>query len=371
MKTDSPDRYRKDIIILGGGPAGFATAIPLAKAGLKVLLIDQQKRHVRKGEMLSPQALPVLQKLGCFEVFQKEQHAECPGIISAWGGEESFETDFINNPYGSGWFIDRVEFESMLEAKFTSFEGKFIHVAQRAIPEQNADGSWKVLVDDKSYTSRFLVFATGRGNLPGLSVGKISIDRQVGLLRIGQHVGDMKDTDLRLVVETCPEGWWYQAFYPGGQIVQALMTDPHLLPDSDVPRNDWFIRVARQLSYIDLQRKDCQFGNQLRPVPAGTYIRKQLAGHNWLVVGAAAMGLDPLSGLGITYALSGGLEAARAILLLTQGNGRGITQYVNQQLEQFDRFVHSRTMSYSREQRWPEAAYWSCRANFTLESITI
>ena len=194
-----------DTLILGGGPAGFATGIPLVQAGFKVLLVDLATPQVRKGEMLTPKALHLLDQLGCKEDFEAGNHLECPGIISSWGSPEPFEADFIRNPWGSGWFIERSEFEVMLASQFSALGGQLKQVPVKCTPNHTGPGQWELEVNGTTVTSRTLVYATGRGPLPGNAMGKISLDKQVGLLRTG-HRADPKDRDCRLQVEATEGG---------------------------------------------------------------------------------------------------------------------------------------------------------------------
>lgn len=55
-----------DVIVVGAGPAGAATAIHLARAGHAVALLDRARfpRDKACGEFLSPAATPLLEKLG-------------------------------------------------------------------------------------------------------------------------------------------------------------------------------------------------------------------------------------------------------------------------------------------------------------------
>ena len=57
---------RWDAIVVGAGPAGSATALLLARAGAKVLLLDRAKfpREKPCSEYLSPESTRVLQRLG-------------------------------------------------------------------------------------------------------------------------------------------------------------------------------------------------------------------------------------------------------------------------------------------------------------------
>jgi flavin-dependent dehydrogenase len=55
-----------DVLVLGAGPAGSATAASLARAGFHVVLADKKEfpRSKPCGEFLSPQCVPYLQELG-------------------------------------------------------------------------------------------------------------------------------------------------------------------------------------------------------------------------------------------------------------------------------------------------------------------
>ena len=66
--TPSPARLECDVLIIGGGPAGSAAAIVLARAGRRVLLLEKD-RHPRFhiGESLLPMNLPILARLGVLD----------------------------------------------------------------------------------------------------------------------------------------------------------------------------------------------------------------------------------------------------------------------------------------------------------------
>jgi len=55
-----------DVLVVGGGPAGSMAAELLARAGRSVAVIERtgSPRHVVCGEFLSPESLPLLQKIG-------------------------------------------------------------------------------------------------------------------------------------------------------------------------------------------------------------------------------------------------------------------------------------------------------------------
>ena len=55
-----------DVLVIGAGPAGSATALQLAQAGFRVTMVDRREfpRHKPCGEFLSPECVPYLDQLG-------------------------------------------------------------------------------------------------------------------------------------------------------------------------------------------------------------------------------------------------------------------------------------------------------------------
>jgi flavin-dependent dehydrogenase len=56
----------RDVLVVGGGPAGSSLALRLARAGFRVALVDRKRFPRAKpcGEFLSPECLPILDELG-------------------------------------------------------------------------------------------------------------------------------------------------------------------------------------------------------------------------------------------------------------------------------------------------------------------
>ena len=108
-----------EVAILGGGPAGCATALALARRGISNILVAEpgQRPGNRVGESVPPEIRLLLEELGICEAFLREGHDPCFGSCSSWGNAALGYNDFLFNPHGNGWHLDRSRFDAFLGRK--------------------------------------------------------------------------------------------------------------------------------------------------------------------------------------------------------------------------------------------------------------
>ena len=352
-----------DVAIIGGGPAGSAAAIALARSGRSVTLIERTTYgEVRIGETLPPRARPLLAELGVDKKFEQAQHIESPGVVSAWGSAMPYGNDFIANPYGNGWHVDRACFDRMLASHATD-AGAFLHEQATVIHCEATTNGWRIALGDApkvpAVTCRFVVDASGRrASALKRRAGRRSIhDRLIG---IAAYIATNNVTDTRTLIEAAPDGWWYSSPLPAGQVC-VFMTDADLAADR---RRDLAATMRKRLETAPLTR--ARIGSlhaniEVSPFAAMTYTRADFHGSNWLLAGDAACTWDPLSGQGICKALDSGIRAATAIQRALDGDERGLGEYATWTRSTFDKYLTSRSKYYRAEQRWPDSPFWRRR----------
>ncbi|HEX2046944.1 MAG TPA: FAD-dependent monooxygenase [Acidimicrobiales bacterium] len=342
---------RVDVAVVGGGPAGAAAASVLAADGASTVLLEKSSYDgARIGETLPPDVCLPLQRLGVWDRFRDAGHTPSPGITACWGGPEPYDNDFIRNPYGCGWRVDRNRFDAMLaaaaaEAGATVLTGTVVNRCTRG-----SDGAWTVAVtrgDERSeLAAAFVVDATGRTSSFCRSFGARHLvhDRLVALLGfVDEPAGDE-----RALIEATEEGWWYSARLPDGRRVLAFHTDP-----APGLRARWSRHLAAAPE--TLARAAAVPTGAIGVVSANSHRMEPVAADGWLAVGDAATAHDPLTGLGIHWALESGIAAAEAVVRSSTA------AYAHHTEERFDRYLAARAEYYRAEARWPRAPFWQRR----------
>src|SRR4051812_21053115 len=104
-----------DVAVVGGGPAGAASARRLALAGARVVVVERSRFHApRIGDSLAPAIQPELIGLGVWREFQALGPMPSYGTRSHWGDAAASLHSHMMSPWGSGWHVDRRAFDLML-----------------------------------------------------------------------------------------------------------------------------------------------------------------------------------------------------------------------------------------------------------------
>src|SRR5206468_5578445 len=103
-------------------------------------------------------AAPLLRELGVWEAFVADGHAPCFGNTSAWGSGELRHHDFLRDPLGHGWHIDRHRFERRLSERAASAGATIVVVPRCPCCEWIGD-RWRVGIGDghDALEARFLL----------------------------------------------------------------------------------------------------------------------------------------------------------------------------------------------------------------------
>lgn len=369
-----------DVAIIGGGPAGAAAALTLAREGRRALLVDATPAGLgfEAGEGLPPAAVPLLHDLGVLEAFLQDEHLPSHGNESVWGGASPVIHDFIRDPRGHGFHLDRARFDATLRRRARE-EGAEVRAATRlrALARDDAGGFQLSLHSEADAAAQarcaFIVDATGRAASVARQLGarRIQDDAQIAIITVYQrdeHAEGAEDHDSLTLVESVPEGWWYTALLPRRRRVVVFLTDADLPAARQAAKPAGFDELLASTHRVRARLAAAPYRRILGPHggPASTSRLAEAHGAGWVALGDAAMAFDPLSSQGILTALYAGLRMGHALHAELGGTAGSVARESVALARVHAIYRERRRIIHAEEQRWPEAPYWQRR--LTLRS---
>ncbi|MEL6561424.1 MAG: NAD(P)/FAD-dependent oxidoreductase [Bacteroidota bacterium] len=367
--TDKLIRY--DVLIAGAGPAGCASAIVLANAGLKVALLDEVSEGFKVGESLPSAAIRLLRRLGINhlnDLLDNKQFSRCTANASAWGNNNWTFTDALQNPEGGGWHLVRESFDKSLRQK-ALMAGAVLYNGKAGKIKTNPLEKFRYRTYFKSkksslpeyLESNWLIDATGR---PSVVLKQLGIERthyhdQLAAVCWLKPKTDEKDHTTR--IKSVNNGWLYSALLPDQHRVLAfygLSTDV-----ADMIRNpENFFETVNATDILEYPINIENLAVGLQATKAGLSKAMEVVGDHWLAVGDAALALDPLSSQGMFFSLYSGIRGAETILQLIKSDHSSeniASQYQKKVDEVFNANQKSRKYYYTSELRYTDNPFWN------------
>jgi len=320
-----------EVVIVGAGPAGSATAIHLARAGQRVTLVDRARfpRDKPCSEYLSPETVRHLAQLGVLDALESHGGTRLEGscVRAAHGASLTGRfADAGGTPYRStGLAMPRRTLDAtLLQAARDSGVAVHEDSAVRRVGPMMAAGREVTLrtADDRerTITARCVIGADGLRSVVARQAG---LHRQGWLRRMAfvAHVEGV--TELGRVAEMHVGARGYVGLNP---LTPTLANVALVVPASEAAaaRGDaaaWFHRRIEEFPGV---RGRVDASRTVREVlvtgPFSASCRRSTA-DGLLLVGDAADFFDPFTGEGVCSALAGGEFAATTLAAALQRPG--------------------------------------------------
>jgi flavin-dependent dehydrogenase len=324
-----------DILVAGGGPAGCAAAIGLARAGFEVALVTAPRRPAVT-EGLSARVVRFLEQPG----FERARAALGPCVRrqASWNGRA---TDA-----NLEWVVERAAFDRAL---FDDVAAAGVQVAVTSLRDlRRVDGAWHA----QALRADFLVEARGR-RAPGR--------RRHGppAIALAQSWNGLPPYACTAIAPFDRGFAWFATAGNGRGSLQVVVappergTPPAALLASVPPAGAW-LEGAAPCSQIAVRH-------------AGTSRAQLLFEPARIRVGDAALALDPLSGHGVFEALASATAAVPVVstLLRRPVDAALARAFYEERIEQaFLRFARTARDFYRIEERWRGAPFWQARCDW-------
>jgi flavin-dependent dehydrogenase len=355
------------VLIVGGGPAGLATAIALAEQNIAALVVERSVYDdERIGEHLQPSAVLQLRSIDSRSKLPLDVHFVSAGVEAYWGSETPNYMDYFFHPGQRGLNLARPRFDADL-ARACEQRGATVLRGASLTRVLKGTREWEVDIavgrETRKHSVSVIVDATGRAATFSRSQGAkiLPDDRQIAVAVFANDSNDVAST--RSLVETVEIGWWYHAPLGPSRSICMLITDDDLLPrggrQSDL--SEWWLdKLGRTVQLVQRFRSA---GPPQRLIIRSARSQRidPLCGTVWIAVGDAAMALDPLASQGIAKALHHGKRAAERIVAQLKGENSSLQRLALEFEREYAAYRAIRADYYRLVKRWPRSVFWGRR----------
>lgn len=320
-----------DVIVIGGGPSGAATATILAQRGYRVTVFERDhfpRFHI--GESLIPYCYPTITRLGLLDKMKGSHFTKKYGVqfINEHGKlSEPFRFEqYDPHERSQTWQVLRSEFDQLLLNNARA-HGVTVHEGARVMDvEMEGDRVVGVRVkcegeETKSVRASVVVDASGQSSLLIDRMNLREWDPDLKKAAIWSYFKGAKrepglDAGGTIVIQTQgKKGWfWYIPLHDDMVSVGVVADHEYLFKnrDSKDPEAIFFEEVGRCLG-VQPRIQDAEVCGEFRVLKEYSYKARQGGGNGWVLVGDAFGFLDPLYSSGVLLALTSAEMAGDAI----------------------------------------------------------
>ena len=309
--------FHRDVVVAGGGIAGCAAAVSLARAGLATAIIRQPVfGGVDFPETLAPMALALLGELGVEVEMINKSFPRITSRFSRWGSGPLQHDDMLPRA-GASLLLGKSRLRSILWDIVLRHDIEIVEAAQITEARQESD---RIILQlrlakeptDVEIVARFAIDATGRASMLARRLG---VRRRIFDTLVSFWISGDIGYDARHMITTATvqDGW---IFCSGAEVGKAAIgfftagSHVHQKPTSTsiVDRASSIPHIANLINSSQAWRYS--------PVVTLNAASSQLTspgGPNWIACGDALQTVDPIASSGTYLALKQGILAARTI----------------------------------------------------------
>ena len=367
-----------DLIIIGGGPAGAATAISAQYLNRRTLVLESKhfpRDHVGESTVY---LWPMLDYLGVADQMEARfQHKY--GSTRIWGQDATphssdfsyFSPDGVR-PYSLQ--VERAQFDAMLlerahDLGATVLQGH--HVTEVLREGERAVGVRYRGPGRTVHEARapFVIDASGRACVMGRARGLTQIDPFYPDLSVYAYVRDATLFDDEragdLLVEAVPWGWFWFIPLHTGEVSVGLVCDRSsrpILKQSGL--RAFFEQAVAQSAAVQRMLAGATLARGPFATTSSGYTSTSYAGPGWLLAGDAAQFVDPMWATGVANALNDGLLAAAVVEAVQSGRlseDEALAYYQRVASERAE-YLHAVVkFVYGANQLFSEHPFWQAR----------
>ena len=302
-----------DVAIIGGGPAAVICALELAHKGIRVGIIF--RRHNRSTvELVSGRARRLLEQVFKKSLIELVKGVEIHETISLWDTPFPIESNSLYNPWGPGISVDRDNFDNIVLSFVRAVDNIEIFSNVFVQNVKFKENYWQISLQPSAgilLKSSFLALATGRTQIHWLQ--RTRNENQSSIVLMTRLVTDKTRQDNVFYIEATKKGWWYSLpdIYHNRFI--GYYTSIDLFKQRQSSCSNFFFTELRNTRLIGYTKSDFVNNESIKGQFANMQTYDKVVGNGWISLGDAAFAPDPLSGMGLEFAIESAIRGAKVL----------------------------------------------------------
>ena len=359
LEGEAPARRarERDVLIIGGGPAGSSAAITLADRGYRVVLLEKA-RHPRFhiGESLLPASVPLFERLGVADevkaIGMQKWGAE---FVSPWHGHaETFEfSQAWNKALPFAYQVRRSQFDEVLIRRAAASGAEVIEECRVREVEFLGDNAGALVHAEhaggraESWRARYVIDASGRDTFLGNRLNAKHRNRKHNSSAMYAHfTGAWRYPDCKragdISIYWFEHGWlWFIPLADGATSVGAVVW-PYYMKSRTRPLREFFLNTINLCAPLAARLENAQLISEVEATGNYSYCCDRSYGDSFVLVGDAYTFIDPMFSSGVMLAMNSAVAAAETIDVCLREPARKADA-----LQRFDRLMRHGPEAYS------------------------
>ena len=349
----------RDVIVIGGGPAGTTAATLLAQQGLTVTLLERERfPRFQIGESLLPYNNDLFDRLGVTD--ELVEASEKGDFFPKYGayfvtGDGSIGYGFrfdkrLRDPYRRSFQVKRAEFDHLL---LRNAEKHGVDVREETPVTSVAFDADRVIVN-RELEARFVVDASGHGAVLGARLGeKEPIDslKKIAFFAHYRNVPRPEGRDAgNTVIVVLRNAWFWLIPVDADVMSVGLVVDREHFVRCGLEPEELLDRTIAESPWVAERMKDAERITQIYARKDFSFRMRNMVGANYALIGDAAGFIDPIFSTGVFMAMKSADMAASAIASrLRTGSMAELKAYERRMSKGLDKYLRFIEHFYRRE----------------------
>ena len=314
---------KHEVIIIGGGPGGATLAALLAKQKVDVAIFERAnfpRFHI--GESLLPSSMPIFKESGFYETLSSGKYIQKFGARFVdcnsqdevyFGFEEGFNADIP-----SAFEVERSEFDKDI-LENAKKQGATLYQPERVKDVQFFEDHCVVTTSKgEQYEAKFVIDSTGRDAMLGKQNKLRKVHPDLNNVAVFAHYTGVKRNEGKhegdIMIGMLPEKAWTWVIPFKGEVTSVGVVCNSSIFNGGTNLEEYLNDMLGKSSRIKDKMANAERITEITVISNYSHVSESYAGKRWMLIGDAAVFLDPMFSSGVHVSVTSAKMASKVIL---------------------------------------------------------